>query len=104
MKLVIASTVGFLLALLMNQFETIHLAVTSTHPEIPHWLDQRYLFLAACGSLSWRLPRQCCSRPPFLARRRAGRPRSSQTETRPGRHIIRMPPCVWGCANRRPKR
>ncbi len=49
MKLVIASTVGFLLALLMNQFETIHLAVTSTHPEIPHWLDQRYLFLVAWG-------------------------------------------------------
>ncbi len=49
MKLVIASTVGFLLALLMNQFETIHLVVTSTHPEIPHWLDQRYLFLAAWG-------------------------------------------------------
>ena len=49
MKLVIASTVGFLLALLMNQFETIHLAMTSAHPEIPHWLDQRYLFLAAWG-------------------------------------------------------
>ena len=49
MKLVIASTVGFLLALLMNQFETIHLAMTGAHPEIPHWLDQRYLFLAAWG-------------------------------------------------------
>ena len=49
MKLVIASTVGFLLALLMNQFETIHLAMTSTQPEMPHWLDQRYLFLAAWG-------------------------------------------------------
>ena len=49
MKLVIASTVGFLLALLMNQFETIHLAMTSAHPEIAHWLDQRYLFLAAWG-------------------------------------------------------
>lgn len=49
MKLVIASTVGFLLALLMNQFESIHLAMTSTHPEIPHWLDQRYLFLTAWG-------------------------------------------------------
>jgi uncharacterized protein involved in response to NO len=49
MKLVIASTIGFLLALLMNQFETIHLAMTSAHPEIPHWLDQRYLFLAAWG-------------------------------------------------------
>jgi uncharacterized protein involved in response to NO len=49
MKLVIASTVGFLLALLMNQFETIHLAMAGGHPEIPHWLDQRYLFLAAWG-------------------------------------------------------
>jgi uncharacterized protein involved in response to NO len=49
MTLVIASTVCFLLALLMNQFETIHLAMTGAHPEIPHWLDQRYLFLAAWG-------------------------------------------------------
>lgn len=49
MKLIIASTAGFLLALLMNQVESIHLAMTSTHPEIPHWLDQRYLFLAAWG-------------------------------------------------------
>jgi uncharacterized protein involved in response to NO len=49
MKLVIASTAGFLLALLMNQVESIHLAMTGTHPEIPHWLDQRYLFLAAWG-------------------------------------------------------
>jgi hypothetical protein len=49
MKLVMASTVGFLLALLMNQVETIHLAITCTHPAIPHWLDHRYLFLAAWG-------------------------------------------------------
>src|SRR5450759_5022104 len=49
MKLVMASTAGFLLALLMNQAESIHLAMTGTHPEIPHWLDQRYLFLAAWG-------------------------------------------------------
>jgi uncharacterized protein involved in response to NO len=49
MKLVMAATAGFLLALLMNQVESIHLAMTSTHPEIPHWLDQRYLFLAAWG-------------------------------------------------------
>jgi hypothetical protein len=49
MKLVMASTAGFLLALSMNQVESIHLAMTSTHPEIPHWLDQRYLFLAAWG-------------------------------------------------------
>ena len=49
MKLVIASTVAFLLALVMNQVETIVLALTATHPEIPHWLDQRYLFLAGWG-------------------------------------------------------
>ncbi|MEO8595891.1 MAG: NnrS family protein [Candidatus Solibacter sp.] len=49
MKLVIAATVAFLLALLVNQVETLVLASTAAHPEIPHWLDQRYLFLAAWG-------------------------------------------------------
>jgi hypothetical protein len=49
MKLVMASTAGFLLALLMNLLVSIDLAMTSMHPEIPHWLDQRYLFLAAWG-------------------------------------------------------
>jgi hypothetical protein len=49
MKLVMASTVAFLLALLMNQAVSISVAMTSMHPEIPHWLDQRYLFLAAWG-------------------------------------------------------
>ncbi|HEX3748902.1 MAG TPA: hypothetical protein VHW09_33490 [Bryobacteraceae bacterium] len=49
MKLVIASTVLFLLVLVVNQVETIVLAETATHPEIPHWLDQRYLFLAGWG-------------------------------------------------------
>jgi hypothetical protein len=49
MKLVIASTVAFLLALSMNQVETVVLASTASHPEIPHWLDQRFLFLAAWG-------------------------------------------------------
>jgi uncharacterized protein involved in response to NO len=49
MVLVIASTVSLLLALLMNQVETVFLALNSAHPEIPHWLDQRYLFLAAWG-------------------------------------------------------
>jgi hypothetical protein len=33
----------------VNQVETIVLAETATHPEIPHWLDQRYLFLAGWG-------------------------------------------------------
>jgi hypothetical protein len=49
MKLVIAATVAFLLALIFNQVETVVLAATGAHPEIPHWLDQRYLFLAAWG-------------------------------------------------------
>lgn len=49
MKLVIAATIAFLVALLFNQIETIILAATAAHPEIPHWLDQRYLFLAAWG-------------------------------------------------------
>ena len=49
MKVVIAATVAFLLALILNQVETVVLASTGAHPEIPHWLDQRYLFLAAWG-------------------------------------------------------
>ncbi len=49
MKLVMASAAMFLLALLANQAETLFLAFTAMHPEIPHWLDQRYLFLAAWG-------------------------------------------------------
>lgn len=49
MKLVIAATVAFLLALILNQVETVILASTAEHPVIPHWLDQRYLFLAAWG-------------------------------------------------------
>jgi hypothetical protein len=49
MKLVIASTLAFLLALVVNQVETVVLALTAAHPEIPHWLDQRYLFLAGWG-------------------------------------------------------
>jgi hypothetical protein len=49
MKLVIAATAAFLLALLVNQVETLVLAATATHPEVPHWLDQRYLFLGAWG-------------------------------------------------------
>jgi NAD-dependent dihydropyrimidine dehydrogenase PreA subunit len=46
---VIASTMAFLLALAVNQVEAIVLALTAAHPEIPHWLDQRYLFLAGWG-------------------------------------------------------
>ena len=49
MRLVIAATVAFMLALVLNQAVTLVLAATSAHPVIPHWLDQRYLFLAAWG-------------------------------------------------------
>ena len=49
MKLVIAATVAFLFALILNQVETVVLALTAANPAIPHWLDQRYLFLAAWG-------------------------------------------------------
>lgn len=49
MKLVFASMVAFLLALVVNQIEAVVLAVTAAGPEIPHWLDQRYLFLAGWG-------------------------------------------------------
>jgi uncharacterized protein involved in response to NO len=49
MILVIASTAAFLLALVVNQVEAVTLAFTAPHPEIPHWLDQRYLFLAGWG-------------------------------------------------------
>jgi hypothetical protein len=53
MKLVIAATVAFLLALVLNQVEAVVLASTAEHPVIPHWLDQRYLFLAAWGFPVW---------------------------------------------------
>jgi len=49
MKLVIASTACLLAALLMNQGEAIYVAMYAAHPELPHWLDQRYLVLAAWG-------------------------------------------------------
>jgi hypothetical protein len=51
MKLVIASTACFLLTLLVNQGLTIYLALRAAAPELPHWLDQRYLVLAA-----WSFP------------------------------------------------
>lgn len=49
MKLVIASTSCFLVTLLMNQGLTIYLALHAARPELPHWLDQRYLVVAAWG-------------------------------------------------------
>lgn len=49
MKLVMASTAAFLLALAMNLALSISVARNGAHPDVPHWLDQRYLFLAAWG-------------------------------------------------------
>lgn len=49
MKLVVASTVGFLLLLLFNLAVAAYLAVGAGSPAIPHWLDQRYLVLATWG-------------------------------------------------------
>jgi hypothetical protein len=48
-KIVIASTIGFLLLLLTNLAATAYLAVQSDGPDIPHWFDQRYLVLATWG-------------------------------------------------------
>jgi uncharacterized protein involved in response to NO len=49
MKLVAASTGALLLALAMNLAVSISVARYGAHPEVPHWLDQRYLFLVAWG-------------------------------------------------------
>jgi uncharacterized protein involved in response to NO len=53
MKLVVASTLGFLSVLVVNQVEAVVLAMGAFHPEIPHRLDQRYLFLVAWGFPVW---------------------------------------------------
>jgi hypothetical protein len=49
MRLVMASTGTFLFVLAMNLALSISVARDGAHPEVPHWLDQRYLFLAAWG-------------------------------------------------------
>jgi hypothetical protein len=49
MKIVIASTIGFLLLLLTNLGVTVYLALQANGPNIPHWFDQRYLVLATWG-------------------------------------------------------
>jgi hypothetical protein len=49
MLLVIASTAGFLLLLLFNAGIAAYLAIRGDAPEIPHWLDQRFLVLATWG-------------------------------------------------------
>lgn len=49
MMLVIASTVGFLILLLLNAAIAAHLAIAGGSLEFPHWLDQRFLVLATWG-------------------------------------------------------
>lgn len=47
--LVIASTVGFLILLVLNAAIAARLAMAAGTPEFPHWLDQRFLVLATWG-------------------------------------------------------
>jgi uncharacterized protein involved in response to NO len=49
MKLVIASTVGFLALLLVNLGAAVYLAFRAASPVFPHWFDQRFLVLATWG-------------------------------------------------------
>src|SRR5215469_862841 len=49
MRVVIVSTVMFLLALVVNQVEAAVVALSAMQPEFPHAFDQRYLFLAGWG-------------------------------------------------------
>jgi hypothetical protein len=49
MKLVIASTIGFLILLLFNLGTSAYLALRAESPAFPHWLDQRFLVLATWG-------------------------------------------------------
>ncbi len=49
MILVIASTVGFLVLLLLNLGMAVNVAVAGETPAFPHWLDQRFLALATWG-------------------------------------------------------
>jgi hypothetical protein len=46
---VIASTIGFLILLLLNATIVARLVVAAESPEFPHWLDQRFLVLATWG-------------------------------------------------------
>jgi hypothetical protein len=49
MLLIIGSTAGFLILLLFNAGISFWLALNAGAPEIPHWLDQRFLVLATWG-------------------------------------------------------
>lgn len=52
MKLVLSSTIGFLLTLLANFGSTLYVALTSDTPALPHAEDQRFLILALWGFLA----------------------------------------------------
>ncbi len=49
MKVVVASTIGFLLLLLLNLGASVERAVHGGGPEFAHWFDQRFLVLATWG-------------------------------------------------------
>lgn len=49
MRVVVASTVGFLFMLLTNLAAAIYLAAEGSSPAFPHWFDQRFLVLATWG-------------------------------------------------------
>jgi hypothetical protein len=49
LKLVMASSATFLLTLIANQWATAVTALSAPGPEIPQWLNQRYLFPAVWG-------------------------------------------------------
>jgi len=49
MKLVMASTIGFLILLLVDLGAAAYLAFRADSPAFPHWFDQRFLVLATWG-------------------------------------------------------
>ena len=51
MKLVIGSTIGFLLSLAFNLAATFYISLHEADPAIPHMIDQRFLILATWGFL-----------------------------------------------------
>jgi len=52
MKLVLSSTIGFLLTLLANLGSTLYVSLTGATPALPHVMDQRFLVLAMWGFIT----------------------------------------------------
>lgn len=52
MKLVLSSTIGFLLALLANLGSALYVSLTGDTPALPHAMDQRFLVLAMWGFIA----------------------------------------------------